>query len=71
MIQKCNDVMAERRMTMENSKNFLDAEKISEILKRGNTVEVKETKKGITILEVSRKIRYKEDEDEEDVKTRN
>lgn len=56
---------------MENSKNFLDAEKISEILKRGNTVEVKETKKGITILEVSRKIRYKEDEDEEDVKTRN
>jgi hypothetical protein len=48
---------------MENSKDFLDAEKISEILKRGNTVEVKETKQGITILEVSRKIRYKEDEE--------
>jgi hypothetical protein len=52
-------------MAMEDSKDFLDTEKIAEILKRGNTVEVKETKKGITILEVCRKIRYKEDDEEE------
>jgi hypothetical protein len=48
---------------MAENKNFLDEKKISEILKRGNTAEVKATKNGITILEVSRKIRYKENED--------
>jgi hypothetical protein len=38
----------------------LDVAKISEIIGRGNTAEVKKTKGGVTILEVSRKIRYRE-----------
>lgn len=45
---------------MSDQKMMLDTDKISEILRHGNTAEVKETKDGITILEVSRKIRYKE-----------
>ncbi len=52
---------------MNDTKNFVDEKKILEILKRGNTAEVKETKNGITILEVCRKIRYKEDDEEEAV----
>jgi hypothetical protein len=41
----------------------LDVAKISEIIGRGNTAEVKKTKGGVTILEVSRKIRYRGAED--------
>jgi hypothetical protein len=41
----------------------LDVAKISEIIGRGNTAEVKKTKGGVTILEVSRKIRYRGVED--------
>jgi hypothetical protein len=47
---------------MDNIKNVIDVEKIAEILEHGNTAEVKNTKNGITILEVARKIRYKEKE---------
>jgi hypothetical protein len=35
----------------------LELEKITEILDRGNTAEVKKIKGGVTILEISRKIR--------------
>jgi hypothetical protein len=38
---------------------MLDVKKISEILGRGNTAEVKKTKDGIMILEVKRKIKYR------------
>jgi hypothetical protein len=48
---------------MNDHRDLLDTEKIFEILRRGNTAEIKETKDGVTILEVSRKIRYKESED--------
>jgi hypothetical protein len=44
---------------MQDKSEKLDMSKISEILDRGNTVEVKKTKDGLTILEVSRKIRYR------------
>jgi hypothetical protein len=37
---------------------MLDDKKIEEILEHGNTAEVKKTKNGVIILEVSRKIRY-------------
>jgi hypothetical protein len=40
----------------------LDTKKISEILSRGNTAEVKKTKDGIIILEVKRKIQSKDSE---------
>jgi hypothetical protein len=43
----------------------LDVAKISEIIGRGNTAEVKKTKSGVTILEVSRKIRYRGTEDDQ------
>jgi hypothetical protein len=43
---------------------MLDDKKIEEILEHGNTAEVKKTKKGVIILEVSRKIRYEDDEDQ-------
>jgi hypothetical protein len=36
---------------------------IQEILNRGNTAEVKQTKRGIVILEVKRKIRYENNDD--------
>jgi hypothetical protein len=49
---------------MSDKKNLIDTEKISEILEHGNTAEVKDTKNGITILEVARKIRYKEKDGE-------
>jgi hypothetical protein len=42
----------------------LDTKKISEILSRGNTAEVKKTKDGIIILEVKRKIQSKDYEDD-------
>jgi hypothetical protein len=42
----------------------LDTKKISEILSRGNTAEVKKTKDGIIILEVKRKIQSRDTEDE-------
>jgi hypothetical protein len=42
----------------------LDTKKISEILARGNTAEVKKTKDGIIILEVRRKIQSKDSEDD-------
>jgi hypothetical protein len=45
---------------MSDRKFIIDTEKISEILARGNTAEIKDTKNGVTILEVARKIRYKE-----------
>jgi hypothetical protein len=40
---------------------MLDDKKIEEILEHGNTAEVKKTKNGVIILEVSRKIRYEDD----------
>jgi hypothetical protein len=46
------DVVKYRRKIM------LDEKKIEEILEHGNTAEVKKTKNGVIILEVSRKIRY-------------
>jgi hypothetical protein len=45
---------------------MVDDKKIEEILARGNTAEVKKTKHGVIILEVSRKIRF-EDDDEDKV----
>jgi hypothetical protein len=40
----------------------LECEKIAEILDRGNTAEVKRVKGGITVLEVSRRIRSRQSE---------
>jgi hypothetical protein len=65
--ENCDDGMGGKENNMNDTKNFVDEKKILEILKRGNTAEVKETKNGITILEVCRKIRYKEDDEEEAV----
>jgi hypothetical protein len=48
---------------------MVNDKKIEEILDRGNTAEVKKTRDGVIILEVSRKIRYDENNDEG--KTRN
>jgi hypothetical protein len=56
-------VIPQGEQKMNNEKKQLDTEKISEILRHGNTAEIKETKDGITILEVSRKIRYRESAD--------
>jgi hypothetical protein len=50
---------------MNNEKKTkIDGETIEAILKRGNTAEVKQTKRGIVILEVKRKIRYENNEDQ-------
>ncbi len=43
-------------MTMQNKS--IDMDKIRQILQHGNTAEVMYTKHGITIFEVSKKIRY-------------
>jgi hypothetical protein len=48
---------------------MVDDKKIEEIIGRGNTAEVKKTKKGVIILEVSRKIRYENNEEEEKPQT--
>jgi hypothetical protein len=48
---------------------MVDDKKIEEILGRGNTAEVKKTKKGVIILEVSRKIRYENNEEERNTQT--
>ncbi len=51
------------------SKLKIDEAQIQEILENGNTAEVKKTKDGVMILEVKRKIRSNEhDEDAEDEK---
>jgi hypothetical protein len=46
-----------------DEKKMVDDKKIEEIIGRGNTAEVKKTKKGVIILEVSRKIRYENKEE--------
>jgi hypothetical protein len=43
---------------------MLNNKKIEEILDHGNTAEVKKTRNGVIILEVSRKIRYENNDDE-------
>jgi hypothetical protein len=48
---------------------MLDDKKIEEILEHGNTAEVKKTKRGVIILEVSRKIRYEDYEEDEETET--
>jgi hypothetical protein len=45
---------------------WIDVQKIQQILERGNTAEVKKTKNGIIILEVNRKIRFEDSEDEKE-----
>jgi hypothetical protein len=42
----------------------LDVKKVLEIVERGNTAEVKKTKNGITVLEVKRKIKYRENDEQ-------
>jgi hypothetical protein len=48
---------------------MVDDKKIEEIIGRGNTAEVKKTKKGVIILEVSRKIRYENNDEENNPQT--
>jgi hypothetical protein len=39
---------------------MFDVKKVLEIVERGNTAEIKKTKNGITVLEVKRTIKYRE-----------
>jgi hypothetical protein len=48
---------------------MVNDKKIEEILDRGNTAEVKRTRDGVVILEVSRKIRYENKDDEKTRRT--